>query len=345
MRREEFFAKLAGFDEDSLRKVVWTLYWQGSAQMRERIEAQVDPDARAKQAIEPPVDPVGVAAEVGEFVTLARSGAYLAGDRRVSPKERSRWRFTFRRLADDAQRALADVDVGTAAAAFEQLIDLACDTYHFEYFRSEEPLVAARFVVSDAVALLWARLREAHGFTGFAERAAPQLIRWESQHGWTRSGDNRVSEQETSLAAVLAPMLRAADMWVGFARHYVDGLDRLADGSAAAPRRPWQRDGFDRERRSGDLAGWHAMLLERLPGSDAEELLDRIAAHPALGGAELTFLQARLAHQRGEIAQARELAHDALTKLPGHRQMLGFASQIGAPLPARAREIVEQRSR
>jgi len=345
MSRDEFFAKLASFDEDGLKKVVWTLYWRGSAQMRERIEAQIDPDARVQPATDPAVDPTAVATEVDEFVTLARSGAYLGGDRRVSPKERSRWRFTFRRLADDAQLALADPDVSTAAAAFEQLVDLACHTHDFEYFRSEEPLVAARFVVSDAVALLWARLREVYGFAGFAERAAPQLIRWESRYGWTRSGDNRVAEQETSLASVLAPTLRAADMWTGFTQHYVDALDQVARDEANAPRQPWRTDGWDRRWRTGNLAEWHAMLLDRLPGTEGEHLLDRIATHPALDGAELTFFQARLAHQRGELAQARQLVHDALTELPGQRQLLGFAAQIGAELPPRARQVVEDRTR
>ncbi len=30
----------------------------------------------------------------------------MAGDRRVSPRERTRWRLTFRRLADEAGAAL-----------------------------------------------------------------------------------------------------------------------------------------------------------------------------------------------------------------------------------------------
>ena len=43
MNREEFFAKLAACDEERLKKVLWNLYWRGSAAMRERIEAEVDP--------------------------------------------------------------------------------------------------------------------------------------------------------------------------------------------------------------------------------------------------------------------------------------------------------------
>jgi hypothetical protein len=56
-----------------------------------------------------------------------------------------------------------------------------------------------------------------YGFAGFAERAASQLIRWESRHGWTRTGFGPTSEKETSLARVLASMLRTPDMWVGSA--------------------------------------------------------------------------------------------------------------------------------
>jgi hypothetical protein len=125
--------------------------------MRERIEAEVDPQQgdRRSRIAKGPADPQVVLGEVREFVALARSGAYLGGDRRVSPAERTRWRFTFQRLVADA-RALQGEDVGTAATA-EELIDLACETRGYDYFRSEDPVEAARFVVSDAVALLWGR--------------------------------------------------------------------------------------------------------------------------------------------------------------------------------------------
>ena len=46
-----------------------------------------------------------------------------------------------------------------------------------QYFRSEDPVEAARFVVSDATALLWETMRDRHGFAAFARRAAPQLLR------------------------------------------------------------------------------------------------------------------------------------------------------------------------
>ncbi|MBS4465159.1 hypothetical protein KHP23_11760, partial [Lactococcus garvieae] len=108
MNREQFFRAASGLDEDRLRKALWNLYWRGTANMRERIEAELASAGRARPArkIKPPADPDIVGWEVDEFVSLARSGAYLGGDRRVSPRERSRWRFTFQRLAAEAQDAL-----------------------------------------------------------------------------------------------------------------------------------------------------------------------------------------------------------------------------------------------
>jgi hypothetical protein len=85
MNREEFFAKLAPLDAEQRGKILWNLYWRGTAAARERIEGELDPPERArrKQDTATPRDPVGVLAEVSLFVELARSGAYIAGDRRV----------------------------------------------------------------------------------------------------------------------------------------------------------------------------------------------------------------------------------------------------------------------
>jgi hypothetical protein len=281
---------------------------------------------------------------VGDFVALARSGAYIAGDRRVSPRERTRWRLTFKRLAAAAQDGLHGQDPAAAATALEQLVDLACQTRDYEYFHSEDPMEAAGFVVSDAVALLWATLHAHDGLAGFARRAAPQLIRWESRYGWTRSGWGRISEKETSLASVLAQMLAAPDAWVGFTDRYLDALDRLARDAPARPSRVWQSTGRDRDRRTAELAEWHRLLLDRLIGSEAEDRLDRLACHPALGGPELEFLKAQLVHQRGDVSSARSLVQAALRQLPGHEGFLDFATEIGAPLPPRAQQVIEERS-
>jgi hypothetical protein len=356
MDRAQFFGKLAGLDEERLRKALWNVYWRGSAVMRQRIEAELDPEPdRPKRQEQEPVVPGLVLGEVRDFVALAQSGAYLGGDRRVSPRERTRWRFTFQRLLGDTRRALQSHaagsagDFGDATAAMEQLIDLACRMKDHEYFRSEDPVAAARFVVSDAVALLWSRLRDQYGFAGFVQRAAPQLIRWESRYGWTRQGDGSVSHREAALADVAAGMLPALDAWVAFADGYLDALDEHAgDGAVPAKRRrasdDWARE-YPRRRRAEELASWHHMLLDKLADCEAEDRLERLVGHAALGGPEMVFLRARLAHRRGEVSLARDLVGEGLGELPGHGELLDFAAEIGAELPPQARQIAAERAR
>jgi len=347
MDRDQFFEQMTVLDDEHLKKALWNLYWRGSAAMRERIEAELDPGQgqRSRRPTKEPVDPEWVRTEVSDFVVLARSGAYIAGDRRVSPRERTRWRFTFHRLVTDAERALGAEDIADGATAVEQLIDLACEVRGYDYFRSEDPVEAARFVVSDTTALLWSRVREQLGFSEFAARAAPQLVRWESRYGWTRSGSGRIRDKETSLASVLARMLSAPDMWVHFADHYLDALDEFAEDAESRPKHPWKRAGSNRDERTAALAEWHLLLLERLFGSEAEDRLDRLTQHPALAGPELGFFKAQLAYQRGDVGSARSVMHEALEKLPGNQRFLDFAVDIGAPLPPRAEQIAEQRRR
>lgn len=343
MNREEFFAKLAPLDEAALQKVLWNLYWRGSAQLRERIETEIEPAEKARRvraAAEPP-DPYLVLMDVNEFAALARSGAYLGGDRQVSPRERSRWRLTFRRLAADAQAALRAQDSGPAEEALAQLIDLACETRDFDYFRSEDPMEAAKFVVSDAAELLWGTLRDRYGFAGFADRAAPQFVRWESRFGWSRSGWGQLSEKETSLASVLARMLQAPDMWAGFTERYLEALSEAGrrDGARSGTwfgsgSGPGSEQKYRRKRRADALAQWNLMLLDRLDGPETGHLLDKLVAHPAIEGPERTLLAARLAQRHGDQDQARDLVRTVLKELPGHKEALAFAAETGAE-PAR----------
>jgi hypothetical protein len=338
MNREEFFAKLAPLDEDRLRKVLWNLYWRGPAAVRERIEGELDPveHARRKQAAAAPPNPGLVLYEVREFAELARAGAYLAGDRRVSPKERSRWRVTFRRLAAGAQAALRAPDPAPGAEALALIIDLACEMKGSQYFHSEDPVEAARFVVSDAAALLWETVRHRHGFSAFAKQSAPQLLRWESRYGWTTHGWGQVPEKENSLASVLARLLAAPDAWTTFADCYLGALDQAARSDAVEPPRiyfgSWGPgdNGYRQRERARNLAEWHGLLLERLAGSEAEDRLGRLASHRALGGPDRTFLQAHLARQRGDTAAARKLIADCLRELPGDQDFARFAAKIGA---------------
>lgn len=347
MNREQFFAQLATLDDKHLKTALWNLYWRGSAAIRERIEAEINPahHGRHEPRATTTVDPAWLLGEVRDFVTLARSGAYMGGDRRVSPRERTQWRSTFRRLISDAQQALRTDTTDAAATALEHLIDLACQMRDYDYFRSEDPVAAARFVVSDAAGLLWAKVHNQYGFPTFAQRAMPQLIRWESHYGWTRRGDGQVSQKETALAHVLAQMLPVPDMWVTVADHYLDALDQVAHTGSTKTGPTWRRPDFDRGQRTEALGEWHLLLLGQLIDSEAEDRLDRVAHHPALGGPELDLLQAQLAHHRGDLKTARSLVNAGLQKLPGHPSMLALATKINTPLPPRAEQLLNQRSR
>jgi hypothetical protein len=351
MNREQFFAQLAPLDEQQLKKALWNVYWRGAAAVRERIEAELESGQSAHRDRIPAVsvDPARVLDDAREFVSLARSGAYMAGDRRVSPRERTQWRSTFKRLIKEARGALRDEDVTSGAAAMETLIDLACETGSYDYFHSEDPMEAARIVVSDEVALLWGRLVEVFGFRAFAEQAAPQLIRWETRFGWTRSGWGKISEREVSLATVLDRMLQAPYALTTFADCYLEALDRVAAGTTATPRaRSWSSGDsgeYERSQRTDSLAEWNQLLIDRLPGDEAHDRLDRLAAHPALGGPERTFLAAKVAYRRGDEDRARSLVHECLTQLPGHHAFLAFAAEIDAPLPPAAEKIAKERAK
>lgn len=281
LNRDEFFDLLAGMDDEALKKILWTLYWRGARPVRERIEDLVGVPAPPPTPATP--DPVFVLQDVKEFAALARAGAYMGGDRRVSPKERTRWRFTFRDLTGQALQALnsdEEESVRTGASALAVMIDLAMETRGVDYFRSEDPLEAARFVVSDVVRALWLRTRMVYGSSVFAEQACRQLLRWESGYGWTRRGDGWVAARETPLAHVAEELLVTPDMWNEFAEKYVETLDRAAADTGGGGRgsRPVRRASYQ------DLSQWHSILDERLVGSDREELLDRLPSRRAAGG-------------------------------------------------------------
>jgi hypothetical protein len=307
LNRDEFFGKLADLSEERLKKVLWNLYWRGSAQLRERIESELDPaegEARKRASVGPP-DPEVVLAEVREFTELARGGAYIAGDRRVSPQARSRWRFTFRRLAADALAALRAPEPDPAEQAVALIIGLACETRRFDFFRSDDPMEAAQFVVSDAVAALWESVRARHGFARFAETATAQLLLWESAYGWSRHGGS-LADKEISLADVLDRMLTAPDAWTTFADRYLDALDETfqAEEAELALHDPE----YIRTGRTSDLVLWHELLIDRLIGSEAEDRLDRIAGHRALAGRDFKSFQTQLAEAREATPTLRRRA-------------------------------------
>ncbi|HEX2746272.1 MAG TPA: hypothetical protein VHO07_21550 [Streptosporangiaceae bacterium] len=351
MNRDEFYAKVSPLDADQLRKALWTLYWRGTAQVRERVEDTLSPVDTPKRKAQYLPDPDQVLDDVTQFVSLARDGAYMYGDRRVSRTERSKWRLTFRNLAAQAQSALHAADTRPGERAIEQLIDLACEIRGVDYFHSEDPVEAARFVVSHAAAALWQTMLDQHGFAAFSERAAPQLIRWESGYGWTRRGDGKVAENETRLAEVLEPLLTGPDMWRGFAVSYLSALDAVArkeaagEGKASRQRSRGLSDAdYTRKSRAGTLTAWHARLAAHLVGTDDSGLVDRLVSHRALAGPQVTYLRALTTRGAGDLDLARKLIADCLEELPGSYEFHSFAAEIGAILPPRARQVADERS-
>jgi hypothetical protein len=349
MNRDEFFAKLGPLDAEQRGKVLWNLYWRGSAAVRERIEGELDPPERdrRRQASSEPPEPEAVLAEVTKFTELALSGAYIAGDRRVSPTERTKWRVTFRRLATEAQLALHAADSGPGERAMELMIDLGCDVTGC--FHSANPLEAAKFVVSQAVYALWTTVLDVHGFAEFATRAAPQLISWEREWGWS-DGDGKVLEQEEPLADVLAPMLSTPEMWAGFADAYLAELDRVAAAEAPPPETKGKKAGrsrvysslpesnYERTRRTSDLSYWNSLLLEEVD----EQRAGRVAGHAAFEGTDAEFLRAQAAKLRGDLDEARLLIAKCMESRLGSMEYAEFAEEVGAELPQRTREIREQ---
>jgi hypothetical protein len=349
MNRDEFYAAMTPHDDARLRNILWTVYWRGNASLRERIEDELRPQDQPKVKPKKDLpDPIAVLAEVSTFVKLAKDGAYMAGDRRVHHTERSKWRHTFRRLAADAQAALAASDPAPAQQAVAEIVDLACEMKSYDYFHSDDPVEAAKFVVPEAVAALWESVLSRDGFPAFAARVPEQLIRWEADYGWTRRGYGQVADKETPLAVPLARLLSTPDMWRTFAESYLETLEGVG---RAAPKR--QRAGYGtfdgvsyrRKERAKDLAAWHEMLLDRFAGTPEDELLDRLVASPALAGSELIFLRARIAERRGDVSEAAALVTQCLKELPGSQAYLDFAVEVGAELPSRAREIAAERAR
>jgi hypothetical protein len=64
----------------------------------------------------------------------------------------------------------------------------------YDYFHSDDPVEAAKFVVSEAVAASWESVLRNDGFAAFADSVPEQLIRWEADDGWTRRGYGQVAE-------------------------------------------------------------------------------------------------------------------------------------------------------
>jgi hypothetical protein len=155
----------------------------------------------------------------------------------------------------------------------------------------------------------------------------------------------RVTQKETTLATVLTPMLGFHDAWTTFSNCYLQALDQVADQESGKPRRSREWPDHQRHERTRNLAEWHLILLHRLEQDESHERADRLVTHPALGGPERTYLQARLANLRGETDHVHSLMRDCLTALPGHAEFLDFAATVGSRLPSHAQQIAAERAR
>jgi hypothetical protein len=136
-------------------------------------------------------------------------------------------------------------------------------------------------------------------------------------------------------------------MWRRFTESYLEALDAAGRADPGRPRTVYgsfDETGHRRHERTKDLAPWHGMLLDRFAGAPEDELLDRLAVSPALAGPELTFLRARIAERRGDVTRAARLVTECLQELPGHQGYLDLAVEVGAELPARARELLSERA-
>jgi hypothetical protein len=49
MNRDEVYASMAQYDDARPRKILWNLYWRGSAQLRERIVGHRDSVKRSQE--------------------------------------------------------------------------------------------------------------------------------------------------------------------------------------------------------------------------------------------------------------------------------------------------------
>ena len=262
--------------------------------------------------------------------------------------ERSKWRYTFRRLVADALAALAASDPAPAQQSVAKIVDLACDMKRYDYFHSDDPVEAAKFVVSEAVAALWESVLRNDGFAAFADCVPEQLIRWEADYGWTRRGYGQVAEKETPLAVPLARLLKTPDRWRTFAGSYLEALEVAGRADPKRPRTVYgtfDETSYRRKERADDLAAWHEMLLDRFAGTPEDELLDRLVASPAFAGTEPIFLRARIAERRGDVSQAATLVTKCLKEMPGRQAYLDFAVEVGAELPSPAREMAAERAR
>ena len=335
MDKTAFLKALEGRSPEDLRTLLWTAYWRGTTPMRERIEELLAPqEAAVKRAAEAQVDPDLCLDEVMTFCERARNGDYLRGARDLGRKEVTGWRFTLRRLFDEACRLLQQNDIEEGSEALERLLDFTCELKGYNYFRSEDQVEAAKIVVSDRIEALWLAQIHQQGFAVFIQKAPAQLLRWEEPYGWTTFGGGQTAEKERKLADVLPRLLPGADGLLAFCQTYLATLETFQ------PRKPdpkarkgtWNDPLADfakeSEKRADRLEDWHAFLLDRLQGTEDETILERILEHRAIQRPETWHLLSRLRQTHGQHEEAQTLIKKALTRYPGNERFKSTALQF-----------------
>lgn len=229
---------------------------------------------------------------------------------------------------------LQQPDTAGDARSLVHLLEFTHDLKDWEYFRTQDPVEAAKIVFSDRVEVLWRSRIDQAGFSAFLKEAPTQLLRWENPWGWTRY-DGSTAEKQRPLVDVLMRLLPGADALLAFARGYLAALDALSPREATAQERKLRSSNVQYEweracgQRANRLAHWHGLLLERLLESEEAALLERILAHPTLNGPETWHLLARLRLQQGKRTEAQALVQKALKRLPGSRSIQATALELG----------------
>lgn len=155
MKIQQVRAFAAGYDEETLRKLISEIYKRIPKKVIE--EKQLDlllenpqeylggKNKPAKKIIMPDIDEVRW--EVEEFITNARAQNYLAPNRVISKRERPKWRFLVKRLYKDLLTLSQDPeDLLETGKLLMDLYKVLCEGCGVYLFTSEEPFASVGVV-------------------------------------------------------------------------------------------------------------------------------------------------------------------------------------------------------
>ena len=151
MKIQQVRAFVAGYDEETLRKLISEIYKCIPKKVIE--EKQLDlllenpqqylggKNNPAKKIIMPDIDKV--CWEVEEFITNARAQNYLAPNRVISKRERPKWRFLVKRLYKDLLTLSQDPeDLLETGRLLMELYKVLCEACGVYLFSTEEPFAS-----------------------------------------------------------------------------------------------------------------------------------------------------------------------------------------------------------